>query len=91
MNKGLSLARRKSLIHESSMTSGSFRNLVGSTFPVLGTSYTKKTLFCSFFWIQGLLAAQTSNVSCICMEIKTLRLAHFGLGLGKEVEPERRF
>lgn len=92
MNKGLSLARRKSLIHKSSRLSGSFqRNLVGSTFEAFGMSYTKKTLFCSLFWIQGWLEAQTSSVSCICMETKTLELAHFGLGLGKEVAPEWKF
>lgn len=53
---------------------------------VLGTSYTKRTLFFSLFWIQGSIEAKRINVSCSCIETKALWLAHFRPTLGGEGE-----
>lgn len=90
-NKGLSCASRKSRIFNSSGLSGFFRNLEASAFSlVLGASYTKRTLFFSFFWIQASFEAKRTSVSCSCIETKPLWLVHFRLRLGVEGHPREK-
>ena len=82
-NKGFSSVSWKSWIFDSSGFSGSFRNLVNSTFRlVFGISHTNRTLFFSLLWIQGSIEAKRINVSCSCIETKAPWLAPLRPALG---------